>query len=215
MYGEFTAESLSSVLESSAELGALIRAAWDSTPLGDAPRKLAVRGLCAVSIDHGAAVLSLLADFPASGVVLVRPQYESLVRAVWAAHAATDSDLARLLAPLSQSSQQSAKRLPGVPQMIEDLETHGPPGSAALLARARSRLGDGLNSFIHAGIHPFARQREGYPVALLVDVAKNSNALSMLTLLVLATASERKEVVGLLQSLHTSFSAVLPALEPL
>lgn len=50
-----------------------------------------------------------------------------------------------------------AKKLSGAPEMLEKLEA-GPRGAAALLGRARERLNDGLNSFVHSGIHPFARR---------------------------------------------------------
>jgi len=72
-----------------------------------------------------------------------------------------------------------------------------------------------LNSFIHGGIHPFARQRDGYPVALLLDVTKNTNALSMLTLLLLAALAEDVAVTESLPELHQAFADVLPTLEPI
>lgn len=215
LYEDHAIQRMTTALTRSAELEAVIRGAWESSTVPNAPRTHAVVGLCAVSLDHGAAARDVLVRFPASAIALVRPQYESLVRAVWAAHAAPEDELSRLLAPLSLDSQQAAKKLPGVPQMLEALECAGPPGASALLARARSRLGDGLNSFIHGGIHPFARQRDGYPVALLLDVTKNTNALSMLTLLLLATLAEDVAVTESLPELHQAFADVLPTLEPI
>ncbi len=105
--------------------------------------------------------------------------------------------------------------LPGVPEMLASLENAGPRGAATLLSRARSRLNDGLNSFVHGGIHPFARERDGYPVGLLLDVLENSNALAMLTLHVLSALPGQAGTVGLVVSLHAAFEAVLPTLEPL
>jgi hypothetical protein len=211
--GDDAVHLLTITLNRSAELEVLVRAAWETSILRDDPRARVVVGLCAVSLDHSAAAREVLLTFPASAIALVRPQYESLVRAVWAAHAASDGELARLLAPLSPESQQAAKKLPGVPQMLEALDHAGPPGAAALLARARSRLGDGLNSFIHGGIHPFARQRDGYPVELLLDVTKNTNALSMLTLILLETLTDDIDLVRTLARLHQAFVDVLPTLE--
>ena len=71
-----------------------------------------------------------------------------------------------------------------------------------------------MNSFVHGGIHPFARQRSGYPIGLLMDVLKNSNALSMLTLNVLAGLTAQEDAVGLVRRLHASFADILPTLEP-
>lgn len=209
-----TSAVFDAALERSAELAAFVRASWESSPISVEPRARVVQGLCLVSLDHGYAVLGLLPQSPASAIALVRPQYESLVRSVWAKHVARESDLQLLLAPLTAKTQQAAKKLSGVPDMLAALEEHGPPGAAALLGRARTRLGDGLNSFIHGGIHPFARQKEGYPPALLLDVLKNSNALSTLTLIMLASLTEEEEASAILPMLHASFMDVLPALEP-
>jgi hypothetical protein len=211
----FPEHPITQALLRSEELSALIRAACEVTTAVCDPRSDSVRGLCAISINHGNAVQSLLLAFPGSAIALVRPQYEGLVRAAWAAYAATEAELGRLLSPLSLQSQQEAKKLPGVPEMLRAIDKVGPPGAAALLSRARERLGDGLNSFIHGGIHPIARERDGYPITLLIDILKNSNALSMLTLIVLASISGNEKVIALVPALHENFADVLPALEPL
>lgn len=206
---------LTLALDRSCELEALIDGAWVGLGDSDDARVVAPAGLCAMALDHGRGLRALLADVPPSAIALLRPQYESLVRAVWARHAATDSELERLLAPLTMESQQAAKSLPGVPAMLASIENSGPRGAGALLARARSRLWDGLNSFVHGGIHPFRRGQDGYPVLLLIDVLKNANVMSMLTLLVLAEIVQDEDVLNLVAGLHEQFEVVLPALEPL
>lgn len=148
-------------------------------------------------------------------MALLRSQYEALVRAAWAHHAATESDLARLLAPLTLESQQAARKLPGVAEMLAALDKSGATGAARSLGRARTRLGDGLNSFVHGGIHPFQRGESGYPILLLADLLKNTNAMTILTLVVLAEITADADVVHLLAGLHGEFEDVLPALEPL
>ncbi len=209
-----TAHALASALDASGQLAALIGAAWESTPAFTDARHRAAQGLCAISLHHGQAVLSLLPVLPASAIALVRPQYETLVRAVWAMHAATEAQLQRLVAPLTLESQQAAKKLPSVPEMLERLEASGPRGAATLLGRARGRLNDGLNSFVHGGIHPFARHQDGYPISLLVDVMKNGNAMAMLTLNVLSALPQQAEAIMLVRALYEQFEDVLPTLEP-
>lgn len=205
---------LDQVIGRSGELTDLIASAWQFTQTSDEPESRAAEGLCSLVIEHAMSIQLLMGAFPTSAIALVRPQFEGLVRAVWAKHAASDSDLDRLLAPLDIQSQQAAKKLPGVPEMLACLEKSGPRGAAALLARARLRLGDGLNSYIHGGIHPFARKCEGYPVRFLIDMQKNSNALSILTLIVLGEISLDPEVPELMAVLHQEFEDVLPELEP-
>jgi len=114
-----------------------------------------------MSVDHASAVQALICTLPQSVISLIRPQYEALVRATWAFHVASDSDLERLLAPLSLASQQAAKQLPGVQDMLKKLENSGPQGASQLLGRAKENLYGGLNSYLHAGIHPLARQLTG------------------------------------------------------
>lgn len=211
---ESTLIDLGQIILRSGELTDLIASAWQSTQTPDEPRSRAAEGLCLLVIEHAMSIQSLIDACPTSAISLVRPQFEGLVRAVWAKHAASDVDLDRLLAPLGIQSQQAAKKLPGVPEMISCLEKSGPRGAAALLARARLRLGDGLNSYIHGGIHPFARMRDGYPIRFLVDMQKNSNALSILTLIVLGEISLDPEVPEFIAVLHQEFDDVLPELEP-
>jgi hypothetical protein len=202
-------------LERSISLGAVIWEAWQGLGENDEAKESAPIGLCSLSLDHGHALRAIIGQIPPSAIALLRPQYECLVRAVWARHAASPSDLARLLAPLTSESQQAAKKLPMVPEMLKAIEDSGPKGAAALLGRARTRLGDGLNSFIHGGIHPFQRGQNGYPLPLLIDVLKNSNAMSVLTLLVLAELVNDAGVFELIKAVHGEFQDILPVLEPL
>lgn len=215
---ELASFDLGQIIRRSGELTDLIASAWQSTQLPDEPRSRAAEGLCSLVIEHAVSIQSLIDARPASAIALMRPQFEGLVRAVWAKHAASDSYLDRLLAPLNMQSQQAAKKLPGVVEMLAGLEKSGPRGAAALLTRARARLGDGLNSYIHGGIHPFARRRDGYPIRFLVDMQKNSNALSILTLIVLEEISVDPDITGFLTgflaALHLEFKDVLPELEP-
>lgn len=139
-----TTDGLATAVERSRDLAALVGAAWESTPAFTAPRLRAAQGLCAVSLHHGAAVHALLVTMQSSAIALMRPQYESLVRAVWATHAASDAQLERLIAPLSIESQQAAKKLPGVPEMLKKL---GHPGRAARrLSWGAHELGCGMAS---------------------------------------------------------------------
>lgn len=208
-------EQLAVELERSLSLEALIYATWEAREVGDEANVKAPAGLCGLALDHGRGLRALLPHAPPSAIALLRSQYESLVRAVWARHAATENDLGRLLAPLTPESQQAAKKLPGVPDMLAAIEKSGPQGAAALLGRARSQLWDGLNSFIHGGIHPFQRGQGGYPLPLLADVLKNANALSMMTLLVLAEISGDPDVLDVVAGLHQEFQDILPMIEPL
>lgn len=208
-------QGLETTLASSAELLNEIRHAWGDLAVGPDPRCRAVTALCQMSIDHASAVQAMISTLPQSAISLVRPQYEALVRATWAFHVSSDRDLERLLNPLSQASQQEAKKLPGVQDMLKKLEESGPRGASQLLGRARENLYGGLNSYLHAGIHPLSRHLTGYPEPLLVAVLQNSNALAMLSIIVMAELLPDHAVIPWMHALHQNFANVLPPLEPL
>src|SRR5690606_23198862 len=165
--------------------------------------------------EHGRGLRVLLIEIPPSGIALLQPQYEGLVRAAWAHQAARNIDLDRLPSPLTMEGEKAAKKLPGVAKMLAALEKSGATSAAAILGRARSQLWEGLNSFVHCGIHPFQRGESGYPIPLLADLLKNSNGISMLTLVVLAEIANDASVAGFMRQLHVEFGDVLPSLEPL
>lgn len=83
-----------------------------------------------------------------------------------------------------------------------------------MLGRTRERLSDDLNSFVHGGIQPLACRQAGYPIGLLMDVLKNSNAMGMLTPHVLSAQPQQSEAVALVQILYAEFGNMLPTLEP-
>jgi hypothetical protein len=208
-------DQLTAAIERSRDMEGLVDAVWNAVEVPAESRAVAAAGVCALALNHGRSVRILLPEVPPSAIALLRPQYEALVRAAWAHHAATEADLARLLAPLTLDSQQAAKKLPGVAVMLTALQKSGATEAAANLGRARARLWDGLNSFVHGGIHPFQRGESGYPIPLLADLLKNTNAMTMLTLVVLAEVTADTDVVVLMAGLHDEFGDVLPTLEPL
>ncbi|WP_422509187.1 DUF6988 family protein [Stenotrophomonas sp. GZD-301] len=201
-------------VDRSIALEILVDAAWTESEVSADPTATASARLCALTLDHGRSIRVLLPEVPPSAIVLLRTQFEALVRAVWARHAATESELARLMAPLTPASQQAARNLPGVTAMLAALEASGPKGAAALLGRARDRLWGGMNSYVHGGIHPLHRGESGYPAQLLTDLLKSSNAFSILTLIVLAEISVDAGILELMAVLHEEFGDILPELEP-
>jgi hypothetical protein len=203
-------------VERSVSLESLIDQAWEAFEAGDNARVSATWGLCRLSLDHGRALRLLVQQVPGSSITLLRPQFEALVRSFWAIHVATDADINRLLAPLTLESQRAAKKLPPLSEMLESIQKSDPRGAGAVLGRARTRLTDGMNSFIHGGIHPFRRGQDGYPIPLLANMLEASNAMSVLTLMVLVEMTDDiEEVTEFLRALVEEFEDILPEIEPL
>src|SRR6185369_2871796 len=78
-------------------------------------------------------------------------------------------------------SEQHAKNLPSVAEMMGALSTKAPPPAYQALANFKESSWKALNSFVHAGIHPLQRQDAGYPVQLVEQILRNCNGLAVVT----------------------------------
>ena len=135
------------------------------------------------------AYLLMTQDLYGPGFSLHRPQFETLVRAVWLLHAATDKWVEKLSQPLTVENAKKADQTPMLRDMLEQLDkSEAPAHLVQQLTQFRDVTWKALNSFAHGGIHPIARTIEGYPPDLAIDAIRNSNALvtiaAQLTLIV-------------------------------
>ena len=153
----------------------------DKPPYDNSPRIVVSGNLCQVSIEHACAFRSLAEHrmFTSSFVVL-RSQFEAALRAVWALYSATDGQVSRISARLDPDTEQSAKNLPQVQEMLESL-AKSPNAKVPFdaLSEFKGSAWHALNSYTHAGIHPLSRMADGYPVELIIASVKISNALAM------------------------------------
>lgn len=69
-----------------------------------------------------------------------------------------------------------------------------------------------LNSYAHGGLHPLSRTIAGYPVQLIVDVIRNSNAIVALVAQLASILTEDANSMAAVRTLHTDFSDCLPVL---
>jgi len=150
-------------------------------PLFDESKRLAVSDVsCSLSLEHWRAAMSLLeGGLLPSSVVVHRSQFEALLRSVWVLYAANDGQIDKLSEELTLESEQNAKNLPQVAVMMASVSKEGPPQAFDALNRFKENSWKALNSYAHAGIHPLRRHAEGYPVALIESIARNSNGLAV------------------------------------
>ena len=135
---------------------------------------------CSMSLEHWSATLQLLqsALLP-SAVTVHRAQFEALLRSIWILYAATDQQIDKLASELNLETEQAAKNLPQVADMLTALEKNGPPQAFEALTRFKDNSWKALNSYVHAGIHPIRRHADGYPIPILESIAKNANGLAV------------------------------------
>jgi len=137
---------------------------------------------CSLSLEHWHSVRALLeCGFLPSSIVIHRAQFEALVRSVWIIYSATDDHINRLSTDLNLDSEQAAKNLPQVADMITSIGKSGPREAYDALNRFKDNSWKALNSYVHAGIHPIRRHSEGYPVKLIIDVLRNANGLAVMS----------------------------------
>ncbi len=151
-------------------------------PLFDESEKLVVSDIaCSVSKEHWRATLQLLGEgLLPSAVVVHRAQFEALLRSIWALYAASPAHIGKLNALLTEQTEQEAKNLPLVAEMMAAVEKAAPVNAFDALNRFKTNSWKALNSYAHAGIHPLRRHAEGYPLMLFEGIARNANGLGVM-----------------------------------
>lgn len=192
--------------------------------LGDAafdgsPRGMAALGMCSVAMEHATALRTLMAlRLPTSAASLMRLQFEAVARAMWLIYAASDTAVDKLLAPLSQESEQAAKGLPGASEMIAQIGARvgqgAPPAAHRMLTRFKDASWHAMNSFVHGGIHPLQRSADGFPLPLALGVLRNSNGLSTMTAMTMALLTRDEAVIQSMRTIQPAFADCLPDLLP-
>lgn len=166
---------------------------------------------CSLALEHWHSARALLrAGLLPSALVVHRAQFEALVRSIWIAYAATDDHISKLTSTLSLESEQAAKNMPQVADMMQDLAKKGPPRAHEALARFKDNSWKALNSYAHAGIHPIRRHDEGYPVKLLHDVLRNANGLAVMTCMQAVVLSGQQPLQRTLLELTGKRPGIMP-----
>lgn len=181
-------------------------------PLFDGSKRLEVSDVaCSMCFEHWEATLHLLrVGLLPSAAVVHRAQFEALLRSVWALYAASDEHLSKLSAQLTSESEQNAKNLPQVADMMGAVKKSAPPQVFDALSRFKENSWKPLNSYAHAGIHPLKRHAEGYPTQLLEGVAKNANGLAVVAAMQSAVLSGVQPLQREILSLASQYPDCMP-----
>jgi hypothetical protein len=157
-------------------------AAIDLPLVDDSPKVRTSNVASSLALEHWHSARVLLrSGLLSSALVVHRAQFEALARSVWLAYAASDEHVSKLTATLSQESEQAAKNMPQIAEMMQELAKKAPPQAYDALSRFKENTWKALNSYAHAGIHPIRRHHDGYPVKLLHDVLRNTNGIAVMT----------------------------------
>jgi hypothetical protein len=151
---------------------------------------LSSRLLCEVSLEHAEGVRTLisLGNFTSSLGVL-RMQYETLVKAIWALYAASDVSVEKLQSGLNSHTAKWADNIPSLGEILAELDGKAPAAALGPLLEFKQYSWKPLSSYIHGGIHAISRHSTGYPIPLLSQGIRSSNGLLIMTGMMLAVLS--------------------------
>jgi hypothetical protein len=150
---------------------------------------------CTLCVEHARALRAAFTVVaPNSGSAILRMQYEALLRATWLLYAAAPEHLDKLGQTLDLAAEQDAKKLPGSQDMLKAILKVAPPALSAPIAEFDQYSRHALNSFVHTGIHPLRRVRDGFPAEFAMTLVRFSNGLMHFAYRMLAslTGSQRR-----------------------
>lgn len=170
---------------------------------------------CTLCIEHASVLRAAFAvAAPNSGAAVLRLQYEALLRAAWLLYAATPAHVDKLARALDLEAEQAAKNLPGYLDMLEAVVKRAPEGLAAPIAEFNQYSRHALNSFVHSGIHPLRRAREGFPLEMASTIVRFSNGLMHFAYRILASLSGSQRRMDRVTRLYEEFNDCLPMAAP-
>ena len=182
-------------------------------PALDLPRTVIGDVACSLSLEHWHSVRAQLAvGLLPSALVVHRAQFEALVRSVWLTYAAREEDLAKLSATLDLVSEQAAKNVPSVNEMMERIQEKAPAQAHAALARFKEHNWKALNSYTHAGIHPLRRHADGYPTMLIHNVLCNANGVGVLSCMQAVVLSSAQPLQRDILNIAAKYPSCMPSL---
>jgi hypothetical protein len=180
------------------------------------PRAEAAAAAAELSFEHGHAMRVLLeVGTPNSAAVLLRSQYEALLRAAWLMYAASEPHLEQLSTTLTVESGAKAKNAKGAEDMLKELEgllsaTPALRGLVQPLREIRDVSWAAMNSFVHGGLHPLTRIRDGFPLKLAADLVKNSNGMLHMAARLRARLTPSADLVTRVETTFREFTDCLP-----
>jgi hypothetical protein len=177
----------------------------------DSPKLSICANACLLSLEHASSVRVLFAaNSPHSATGLLRLQYEALLRAAWVLYAANEIQLSKLTTQLDIESEHAANKLPGPAEMLKALEAKAPTGLIQPLNEFKTVAMKGLNSFVHGGIHPLTRIKEGFPEELALQLVRNSNGLMHFAYRMLASLTGSQSLMSQITHLYGTFADCFP-----
>lgn len=156
---------------------------WDELPSPNSRRLVIVRGFASIVRQHATAQWLLIrSELDVSAAALVRPTYETLLRAVWAFRGAEDLWIDGFLSPNPEALKSDAetRKGPDVNAMLQTIEKDHPAHICEPLIALKDTTWRAMHSYVHGGIRAVAQSSMPFPHHQAGSVLINANVMLML-----------------------------------
>ena len=204
-----------SFLNRSDELSAELTPLLGLSTYNNSSRAKISQTFCGVSFEHSESVRILIkkGNFT-SALGVLRMQYETLVKAIWTLYAASDNSIIKLQSDLTVESAKWADKVPQLSELLVELEGKAPKEALGPLNEFKEYSWKPLSSYIHGGIHAITRHGKGYPTILLSQAVKSSNALQVMTGMMLVVLSGDSSLRGWIPNIQQKFADCCSSVNP-
>jgi len=168
-------------------------------------RDLLTQGTIATTLEHGVSIVLLVeANQLTSASVLLRAQFEALVRALWLHFAADDAWIENYFAKLQADPSKDPGNPLSMDKMLQHLAAKAPRGIASKLQPLKDSAWGPLNSYVHSGIHPIVHQHAGVSEEFALATLRNANGLTAMAAMLAAELSgDPQLMVSILDAQYT------------
>lgn len=209
-----TAEEFFAVLNRSSEFSDALLCCFPEGALllaDRSPKHELAAAAAQLTLEHAGALRAAFSvNAPNAAAALLRLQYEALLRSAWLLYAASEDQIAKLDRTLDTEAELASKNVPSYLEMLAAIVRSAPAGLSKPLAEFNQYSRHAMNSFVHAGIHPLARTRDGFPAVIALRMLKFSNALMHLAYRQLAVLTGSPRRMAKVTDLYASFETCLP-----
>jgi len=181
----------------------------------DSRRTFLTQGTIGIVIEHGVSIVSLVHDDRlASASVLLRAQFEALVRALWLHYSADDDWIEKYFATVQAQPGKDPNMSRGMDEMLQDIAGKAPAALARMLLPLKAGAWGPLNSYVHAGIHPVVHQHLGVSDEFALATLRNSNGLTCMAATLTAILTGNRDQQRNVIAAQRAHADCLPPLDP-
>jgi hypothetical protein len=156
---------------------------WEELPDPLDKRMVAVRGFANVVRQHTKAQWLLVQnELDVSATALVRPAYETMLRAIWAYRGAEDAWIEEFLSPVpaALTSDAETRMGPSVGDMLRVIAQNHPAFIYEPLVALKEATWRGMHSYVHGGIRAVAQSSMPFPHHEAGSLLMNANGMLIL-----------------------------------